>query len=185
MPEHRIPKLSHHKASGQAIVRLNGKDFYLGPWGSRVARIEYDRRVAEWLATGRCMTDGKQEPLTVAQVMAAYWEHAEGYYRNIDGAPAKELWSVREALRPLRRLYGHMAAAEFGPLALKAVRESMIEQELCRTTINHHIGRIKRMFKWGVENELVPPSLYHGLQAVSDNLPICLSWIRYPLQGIP
>jgi hypothetical protein len=39
MPEHRIPKLSHHKASGKAIVRLNGKDFYLGLWRSRAARL--------------------------------------------------------------------------------------------------------------------------------------------------
>jgi hypothetical protein len=50
MTEARIPKLTHHKASGQAVVRLSGSDCYLGPWGSRTARDEYDRRIAEWLA---------------------------------------------------------------------------------------------------------------------------------------
>jgi hypothetical protein len=35
-----IPKMSHHQASDQAVVRLAGKDFYLGPWGTKVARIE-------------------------------------------------------------------------------------------------------------------------------------------------
>ena len=38
MPEHRIPKLSHHKGSGQAIVRrLNGKDFLPGVLGEPLA----------------------------------------------------------------------------------------------------------------------------------------------------
>src|SRR5262245_42080275 len=36
-----------------------------------------------------------------------------------------------------------------------------------RGFINSCGGCIKRMFKWAVENELVPPSHYHGLQAVA------------------
>jgi integrase len=42
----------------------------------------------------------------------------------------------------------------------------MIEADLCRNEINKRIGRIKRIFRWGVENELVPPAVLHGLQAV-------------------
>jgi integrase len=74
---------------------------------------------------------------------------------------------VRLALRPLRRLYGSTNASAFGPLALKTVRQAMIEGGSCRKTINKHVGRIKQMFRWAVENELAPQSLYHGLQAVS------------------
>src|SRR5581483_9058366 len=33
--------------------------------------------------------------------------------------------------------------------------------------INQRIGRIRRAFKWAVANELVPPSVYHGLLAVA------------------
>ncbi|MFI5378365.1 MAG: tyrosine-type recombinase/integrase [Tepidisphaerales bacterium] len=47
------------------------------------------------------------------------------------------------------------------------MRQAMIDADLCRTNINHRIGRIKRVFKWGTENELVPPEVFHGLQAVS------------------
>lgn len=43
------------------------------------------------------------------------------------------------------------------PLDLKAVRQKLLEKHtLCRTTVNEHIAKIKRLFKWGVENELVP-----------------------------
>lgn len=43
----------------------------------------------------------------------------------------------------------------------------MIAQGLCRTEINKRIGRIKRAFKWAVSEELVPASVYHGLQTVA------------------
>ncbi len=42
----RIPKMTHHKASGHAVVRLNYCDHYLGPWGSKPARNAYDRVIA-------------------------------------------------------------------------------------------------------------------------------------------
>src|SRR5262249_13518679 len=61
-------------------------------------------------------------------------------------------------------------------LALKAVRQLMVsgythlkygqQEPLSRGVVNHRTNRIRRMFKWAVENELVPPSVLHGLQAV-------------------
>ena len=43
----RQPKLTHHKASGQGVVRLGGKDHYCGPYGTpeRRARAELNRLV--------------------------------------------------------------------------------------------------------------------------------------------
>ncbi|MGA2501423.1 MAG: recombinase XerD, partial [Tepidisphaeraceae bacterium] len=117
--------------------------------------------------SGRKPHEGQAEGLTITELVAAFWTHAENYYRNQDSETTSELSCYREALMPLRRLYGHTQAAEFGPLALKAVRQAMIDANLCRTNINHRIGRIKRVFKWGTENELVPPEVFHGLQAVS------------------
>jgi len=43
------PKYRRHRASGQAVVTLNGNDCYLGPHGTKASRIEYDRVVAEWM----------------------------------------------------------------------------------------------------------------------------------------
>jgi integrase len=159
--------MCHHKASGQAIVRLGGRDFYLGPSGSKSARSEYDRLVAEWLAGGRRAPKASTDGLTIAEVLVAFWDHAETYYRHPDGTPTSEIHCLRDALKMLRRLYGHTPASDFGPLALKAVREAMIEAKWGRKNINRRIGRIKRVFKWATENELIPPSVYHGLQAVS------------------
>ena len=51
-------------------------------------------------------------------------------------------------------------------MALKAVRQTMIAADLCRAEVNKRIRHIVRMVRWGVENELVPPSIHHGLKAV-------------------
>jgi integrase len=48
----------------------------------------------------------------------------------------------------------------------KAVRQRMIDLDWCRTLINQRISRIKRCFKWAVSEELIPPSVHHGLQTV-------------------
>ena len=52
------------------------------------------------------------------------------------------------------------------PRRVKAVRQDMINAKLCRRTINQRIGRIRRVFQFAVENELIPPSVHHGLKAV-------------------
>ena len=63
-------------------------------------------------------------------------------------------------IRLVRPLYGRTAVSDFGPLSLKAVRQKMIEVGWCRTNINRQMGRIKHIFKWGTENEPVPPMIY-------------------------
>ena len=48
----KLPSYRLHKASGQAMVLLDGKAFYLGPYGTDVSRREYDRLVGDWLTLG-------------------------------------------------------------------------------------------------------------------------------------
>jgi integrase len=74
---------------------------------------------------------------------------------------------MQEAIRPLRQLYGHTEAREFGPKSLKTVRQHMIEAGLSRGVINHRVNRIKRVFKWAVAEELISPSVLHGAQALA------------------
>jgi integrase len=165
----RIPKYSLHKASGRALVTLDGTDHYLGEYDSPASKVKYDRLVAEWLANGR-RSQAQQLPAspshTINELIAAYWEHAERYYRRPDGTPTPEIQSLRQALRPLILLYGETQAGEFGPLALKAVRETMIKKGWCRNNINRQVSRLKSMFRWGTEQEMIPGSVFHALLAV-------------------
>jgi hypothetical protein len=47
----------------------------------------------------------------------------------------------------------------------------MIAANLARTTVNQRISCIKRIFRWAVGEELIPPSVHHGLQAVTGLVP--------------
>jgi hypothetical protein len=172
-PQQRLPKYRHYRPKDLAVVRLDGRDVYLGRHGSDESREKYRRVVAEWLTrVAPRPPAGPAQPdapgLTVAGLILAFWErHAERHYRHPDGSPTGELDNYRDSLRPLRRLYGLTPAGAFGPLALKAVRGAMIEAGLARTTINQRIGRIVRQFKWAVENELVAPSVHQAIKAVA------------------
>lgn len=105
-------------------------------------------------------------PIPVAALILASWKHAERYYRRADGTPTAEPAKIKLALRPLRNLYGMAPATEFGPKALKALRQSMVGGGLCRRTVNQRIGIVVRVFRWGVENELVPPAVHQAIRAV-------------------
>src|SRR5205814_939036 len=63
-------------------------------------------------------------------------------------------------------LYGRIRAEEFGPLKLKAIREEMIKKDWSRLTINGRIHRIRKMFSWAVENELLSAEKLEALRAV-------------------
>src|SRR5512133_1466006 len=116
---HRTPKYSRHRASGQAIVTVNGHDVYLGPYGTAVSRREYDRVIAEWLANGRRTPFDAAQDISIVELIAAYWRHARGYYAGTEtgGDSNGELSCLRLALRVVKHLYGDTAVAHFGPLA--------------------------------------------------------------------
>jgi len=121
-----------HRASGPAVVTIAGRERYLEPHGTKSSRIESDRLITKWLATGRPTLSATSQPeLTVAEPIVRYWQFASQHDRK-RGRGTSELDNVRHALRPLKELYGRTALAEFGPLALKAIQVRMIEDGLSR-----------------------------------------------------
>ena len=175
MPQRRSPKVPSyrlHKQSGQAVVTLVGpdgkrRDVLLGPHGTPESRSEYARVIAEWEAGGRALPAVRAAAdLTVNELMVAFWPHVERHHRHPDGSPTSEVQAYLASLAHLRALYGHTPAAKFGALGLKAVRNAMMAEGWCRKVVNQRIGRVKRLFKWAAGEEMVPPAVYHALQAV-------------------
>jgi integrase len=167
----RMPKLiraqpKYRKHKGRAVVTIAGQVRDLGPHGTKASRLEYDRRIAEWLLEGRPSNRKELEPISVVEVIDDYLKHARAYYSK-NGKPTSEFDAIRAALRPLNEWYGTTAAEEFGPLALKVIRQRMVdEQGWSRSTLNSNVGRIRRMFKWAASEELVAESTWRALQTV-------------------
>jgi integrase len=163
-----VPRYRKHRASGQAIVTLSGQDVYLGPHGTKVSRLEYDRQVAEWLARGRRpldANDGEAATITVVELIAAYKRFAESYYRK-NGKVTNEVAAILSAAKIVKGLYARDPANAFGPLKLQAVQQAMILAGWSRKHINKQIGRVVRMFGWGVSQELVSADVAHALREV-------------------
>lgn len=162
----RVPKYRRHKPTGQAVVTLNGKDHYLGTWKTAASQAEYNRLIGEWLAAGRCLPASRRgNDLTVAELGVAYWNWAKGYYRK-DGRPTRSLDRVRLAIRLLRTSYGHTLATDFGPLALQAIQRELSTGHRCRRYCNYLVDAIKRVFKWGASQELLPVTIHQALATV-------------------
>ena len=193
------PAYRQRKGYDQAIVTLTDsrtgkrRDYWLGEFGSPESRELYYRLLAEWESSGQRLPappnatatrnpDGK----TVSEIILAYWEHAQGYYRSVS-----EVGNIKVALRLLRQFYGSEPAADFGPQKLRLLRERMVlgdneaqppRQSWCRRYTNHQVKRIRRMFKWAVAHEKVPvevhqrlatlESLKRGRSAAKESLPV-------------
>jgi len=167
----KVPSYSFHKPTGQARVRIQGRDRYLGPYGSKESRAEYARIVAEEFRPGAGgeplpkAADGFPD-ISVNELLVKYLEFASGYYVR-DGFGTGETQNMKNAMGVLRQLYGLSRAREFGPLALKAIRQHMIEVlKLSRNGINARINRIRRIFKWAVSEELIPAGTFEALRTV-------------------
>lgn len=185
----KIPSYRLHRQSGQGIVTLTDatrrrKDVLLGKFNSKESRAEYCRVIKEWEIAGQNLPSERgtaTTDLTINELLLAYLGHAQRYYVK-DGVETSEVDSIRQAIRFVKDLYGATLARDFGPLALKVVRQAMIDhkitrkcknktvvlaQGLSRGNINKQIARIKRLFSWAVENELVPPATFQALAEVA------------------
>jgi integrase len=166
-PRRRPPGYLLHKATGQARVRLNGRDVYLGMFGSQESKERYFRLLAEQVASPSGATPSEltsDAKLTVTELLARYWRFAEKHYSK-HGRPTGQVRIVRDSIRPLRQLYGSRNVGEFSCRELKTVRSEMLSTgRLCRTEINRRIGVIRHIFRWGVSESFVPAGVMHSLR---------------------
>jgi hypothetical protein len=152
--------------SGLGVVTLNGRDIYLGAFGTEPSREKCNRLIAEWLATGRMLAPAPNQ-ITIVELIAAFMQHAHIHYRKPDGTLTSEVDNYRQAFRPLKKLYSRSRVCDFGPKSLRAVQQEMAALGWCRTNINKQINRLRCAFKWAVAQEMIDVAVYQSLQTVA------------------
>lgn len=158
-----VPEMKYH-VSGQARIFLDGRYFYLGPYGSTEAQARYDTLVAEYLRNGRKVpqetpTRQLESQVTVANVTAEY-------RREIDSRPT-QLGRYRQLCTLLEDEYGDLPADEFGPRRLADVRELLVATGNARKTVNEYVGVIVRIFKHAVSRELIDILVLQRLETLA------------------
>ncbi|MCH8823741.1 MAG: site-specific integrase [Planctomycetes bacterium] len=158
----QIPSLRLHPSSGRGFVELNGKRKYLGRYDDPETRLKYDRAVSEWMLNNRRPTVDVNQ-ITVTELIDRFWLHADAYYRKPDRSPTSQISCYKLALKPLKRMYGTVRAVEFGPLALKAIRQAQLEKGVSRGVLNKIVSLIRSVFRWGASEELIPGTVITAL----------------------
>lgn len=150
----------------RAIVVIDGRRIHLGEYGSEGSLEKYHRLLLEWRAHGQRLPPG-DDTYTVAELLDRYLEAAGVYYVREDGRRSSEFANMRLAAKPLLALFGDREASAFRPQDLKAVRQWFIEHGYVRKSVNAFVHRIRRVWKWGVAEGLIPVTSYQALLALS------------------
>ena len=157
-PRSSMPAYRFH-VSGQAVVTLAGKDFYLGPHDSPESRARYFELVQEYNANGKIAPETrahqKEQAITVRTVTGEYREWIKERYAN----SYKERKRHESLCTTLEDEYGHVAAHEFGPRKLTELRDLFIASGNSRTYVNRLVRQVKGIFRHAVSRELIDISV--------------------------
>jgi integrase len=171
------PSYRLHSRSNQAVVTINGRDYYLGAYGSKESKVVYHRLKSEWLASGKSRAFGvKASEITIVEVIAAYLGHCREYYGT---GPGSELLRAAPVLRVLKRLYATLPAIEFGPLQFETVRIGLMEpykmkrrdgtvetRHRSRRYINSLMKKMRAMFRWAASKSMIPVSILETIRTI-------------------
>jgi hypothetical protein len=124
-PKSDAPAYQFH-ISGQAVVRLDGKDFYLGSHDSPESRSKYFALLAEYNANGKQApqqaTHQADEPITVRCVTGEYRE----FTASKPGGDPNEKQRMLGICTTLEDEYGDLPAVDFGPRKLATLRDLLV-----------------------------------------------------------
>ena len=160
----KLPSYRRH-STGHAFVEWDKKRHYLpGEFGSEKSKAAYREFLMGLIDEPKIARAISREPLRMSRLILLYLEWAESYYPTEDRR--NEAMNIKMALRVVGQLFPHEYAVSFGPSKLKKCRQALIDRGLSRRYINACVNRIRAMFKWAVEEELVEPSVLAVLRAV-------------------
>ncbi|MCL2709942.1 MAG: tyrosine-type recombinase/integrase [Planctomycetaceae bacterium] len=165
-----MPKLTNrfptmYRDKNTAVSKHKGQRIYHGVWGSPEADKSYKRFIANLALEENHVLPkrmDKETDVLVSELAAGFLEVYESRMHKSDYRHYKQ------AVRHLADAYGEFAVNEFSPKKLKTVRARMVKSGLCRDIVNRYTGFIKRIFAWGVEEELVNATVSHALLVVKS-----------------
>ena len=175
-PRSKAPQRTYH-ISGQSVVRIGLRDYYLGPHDSSESIRRYAALITVYQANGLTLPEDfdastldlqaaamfeqqatevvacEQEalPITVKHVTACYRDHIAGKYAN----NPQEHHRHSRLCDQLDAKFGDIEAAEFGPVRLKAFRDDRVAEGLARKYVNRLVNCVILIFRHSVASELI------------------------------
>lgn len=187
----KLPEVRLHKRSGNGRVFLNGREHWVGRYGSPEAKARYAELIAAYVTSGGTSIEATQAapaPASRLTVDLTVGELAVRWLRDIEATrpdhKRSSLWHGAVAASRAIRPFATLSVREFGSRALLDVQRHLIETPISprkkrgrpstdakpryrsRRYINDVIGRVRQLFHWGVLHELVPDDRVKALEVV-------------------
>jgi integrase len=152
------PRKMH--GSGQARIKIGGKDVYLGLHGSPESWVEYQRLLTAWNAAGGAhFTDTSKVPLTVREVIDRFlaWcklHRAEATYAG-----------YKHHCNSFAQRHGHWLAVDARVHQVNGwVDEALGENRWNGTTAFNARRSVFRAFQWAADEQLIPTNPLKGMK---------------------
>jgi integrase len=107
---------------------------------------------------------GGTSSASLDELFQAYLDWAAGFYPHAESSESNNLLY---ALESLAKWHPGMSSGELRPAHVKAWLDHMDATGLACTTIASRLQRLKRCLRWAVSEEMIPPGVWHAIQAVS------------------
>jgi len=103
--------------------------------------------------------------LSVVEIIVEYFPWMAKQY-----GPGSEshVESAKHTLRMLKDSFGTMPADDFSVRQMTELRDAMIAKDWCRTYVNRQVGRVRDLFRWSVEMDLIPGTKWPKLLAMRN-----------------
>lgn len=185
-PKSDAPSIQSH-ISGQSVVRIASRDYYLGKHGSPESHARYAVLLSEYQKNCCKLPDGfdskelaeranavfgpqtkivethqANTPILVKHLTAAYREHAMIAYDK----SKSELRRILLLCNELDEQDGSMHADEYGPRALQKQRQRWVDSGKARRYCNRLTNLVIRMYRWSVSQELVTENAWSRLRSL-------------------
>jgi hypothetical protein len=179
-PRNEIPKLRRHTAKNRAFFQFRGKRYYTGRWGSREAEEQYRRLIAEIVLPAqdsdtRTIPDAPTlsgDQILVEDLAAEFLEQVAQRHPP----PSREADNIGYAIKELLEIHATTRVVEFTPRALRTFQAHLMRPDrtegvqgrrvLSRRTLNRRVDSVRKMFRWGVSQELVPLATWQALTTI-------------------
>jgi integrase len=167
----KLPKYRKLSKRNKGFVEHRGKRIYLpGKFNSHESRTAYAKLIENLLkleeeGVGKVNLE-KIGNIPISLLCVQFLDWAKMRYVK-HGRSTGSYERFRDSIVPvLVETSGDIPTSEFGPLALKRVRDVIVKTGISRNEVNRRVSHVKRIFSWDVENELVPVTIADALKYV-------------------
>lgn len=165
MTRKNLPKLCHHKTSNRGYIYINRQKIYLGCWPSfRVSPPEelihsYHLFLKNLILKGspKPIKSNKSKPQKVFELCNLF------IASNISSGDKNNYNIIQKFLKGM---FPSLSINNFGPRHLLELQKEFVARGLTRQGINKRINLTRRIFRWGVSQNLVQQQTFEALKTI-------------------